>query len=107
MPLCLKVQATRSIVEAEEAKLLVRPEDIPSTYAGRFWSTPATRSYILARFAAAQVLLEFSFITTFELAYDQFTEILRLCPSDELGVRNIIPFLLWTLTASKIATTSS
>lgn len=101
MPMCFKIQAARLMVEVEEAKLGVRPEDISSTYAARFWSTPETRSYIRARFAAAHILLEIGFITAFEQAYNEFAEILRLCPSEELGVKDAMAFLLMDLDREK------
>jgi ribonuclease HI len=73
------------------------PEDVFKTSVGRFWGIPDTRGYMRARFAAADALLRANTIVAVEKALGHFTDMLRLCRSDNLGVRDIIPSLMLRL----------
>jgi ribonuclease HI len=54
-------------------------------------------AYMRARFAAASALLEVGTKRAVEDALDHFSDMLRLCRTDNLGMRDIIPALLLRL----------
>ncbi|KLU82755.1 hypothetical protein MAPG_01824 [Magnaporthiopsis poae ATCC 64411] len=100
---CTTIAKTRQALQDEEAKLRARPDDmfmptdVFSTSAGYFWSTVETRDYMRSRFAAADALLKINNVDAVKTALDHFTDMLRLCRTDNLGVRDIIPFLMLRL----------
>ncbi|KAI0439391.1 hypothetical protein F4803DRAFT_531315 [Xylaria telfairii] len=100
---CTSIIKSRAKLEEEEATLRAHPGDIllPSNVfengVGRFWGLIETRSYMRARFAAADALLQIDTIKAVEKALAHFQDMLRLCRSDNLGIRDIIPGLLLRL----------
>ncbi|KAI1745293.1 hypothetical protein F4680DRAFT_98436 [Xylaria scruposa] len=100
---CTSIIKSREILEKEEATLRAHPGDIllPSNVfengVGRFWGLIDTRSYMRARFAAADALLQIDTIKAAEKALAHFQDMLRLCRSDNLGIRDIVPGLLLRL----------
>ncbi len=100
---CTSISKSREKLEKEEATLRAHPGDIltPSNIfengVGRFWGLIETRSYMRARFAAADALLRIDTITAVEKALAHFQDMLQLCRSDNLGVRDIVPGLLLRL----------
>jgi ribonuclease HI len=71
--------------------------DIFSSGVGNFWGIHGTRDYMRARFAAADALRQVKTVAAVEKALEHFTDMLRLCRSDNLGVRDFIPPLLLQL----------
>ncbi|KAI0454315.1 hypothetical protein F5B21DRAFT_240231 [Xylaria acuta] len=100
---CTSIIKSRAKLEKEEATLRAHPGDIllPSNIfengVGRFWGLTETRDYMRARFAAADALLQIDTIKAVEKALAHFQDMLRLCRSDNLGVRDIVPGLLLRL----------
>ncbi|KAI1120891.1 hypothetical protein F5Y10DRAFT_113679 [Nemania abortiva] len=100
---CTSIIKSRAELEAEEAALRAYPGDIltPSnvfeTGVGRFWGIVGTRDYMTARCAAADALLQIDTIKAVEKALAHYQDMLRLCRSDNLGVRDIVPGLLLRL----------
>ncbi|KAI1097980.1 hypothetical protein F4804DRAFT_325969 [Jackrogersella minutella] len=100
---CTSIIKSRAKLEKEEATLRAHPGDIflPSNIfengVGRFWGLLETRDYMRARFAAADALLQIDTIKAVENALAHFQDMLRLCRSDNLGVRDIVPDLLLRL----------
>lgn len=100
---CNSIIKTRAKLEQEEATLRAHPGDmfLPSNVfengVGKFWGFVGTRDYMMARFAAADALLQIDTIKAVEKALAHFQDMLRLCRSDNLGVRDIVPGLLLRL----------
>jgi ribonuclease HI len=86
-------------LEREETALrqLSGPNDVFRTGIGHFYGLPETRDYMRARFAAAQALLEIDTKRSVETALEHLSDMMRLCRSDNLGVRDIVPHLLLRL----------
>ncbi|KAI0802197.1 hypothetical protein GGR55DRAFT_701145 [Xylaria sp. FL0064] len=97
---CTSIVKSRTKLEQEEAALRAHPGDffLPSNVfengVGRFWGLFETRLYMRARFAAADALLQIDTIRAVEKALAHFQDMLRLCRSDNMGVRDIVPGLL-------------
>ncbi len=101
---CTSISKSRKSLEDEEAALrdhpgdpFLMPADVFTNGVGRFWGLYGTRPYMRARFAAADALLKVNTKTAVEQALEHFTDMLRLCRSDNMGVRDIIPHLLLRL----------
>ncbi len=100
---CTAIKKSREALEREEAALRANPgepfmpTDVFNTSVGRFWGILGTRDYMRARFAAADALLKVDTVTAVEKALEHFTDMLRLCRSDNMGVRDVIPDLLLRL----------
>ncbi|KAI0517035.1 hypothetical protein F5B22DRAFT_144379 [Xylaria bambusicola] len=100
---CASIVKSREKLEKEEATLRAQPGDIlmPSdvfeTGVGGFWGILGTRAYMRARFAAADALLQINSIKAVEKALAHYQDMLRLCRSDNLGARDIVPGLLLRL----------
>ncbi len=101
---CVAIKQSREVLEREEATLrahpgesLFMPADVFNTGVGRFWSLVDTRDYMRARFAAADALLRVDTLDAAKKALWHFTDMLRLCRADNLGVRDIVPGLLLRL----------
>ncbi|KAI1452531.1 hypothetical protein F4805DRAFT_26772 [Annulohypoxylon moriforme] len=100
---CTSIIKSRATLEKEEATLRAHPGDmfLPANIfengVGRFWGLVETRDYMRARFAAANALLQINTINAVEKALAHFQDMLRLCRSDNLGVRDIVPGLLLRL----------
>ncbi|KAI0405846.1 hypothetical protein F4802DRAFT_560935 [Xylaria palmicola] len=100
---CTSIVKSRARLEEEEAALrahpgdILTPTDVFENGVGRFWGLVGTRDYMRARFAAANALLQIDTIKAVEKALAHFQDMLRLCRSDNLGVRDIVPGLLLRL----------
>ncbi|GAP86908.1 putative zinc finger domain-containing MYND-type [Rosellinia necatrix] len=100
---CTSIIKSRAKLEKEDAALRTHPGDfltpanIFEVGVGRFWGMIGTRDYMRARFAAANALLQIDTIKAVEKALAHFQDMLRLCRSDNLGIRDIVPSLLLRL----------
>lgn len=100
---CNKIKKTRAKLAAEEQALrakppdLCLPADVFDSSRGHFWGILDTRDYMRARFAAIDALLRVDTCDAVESALAHGLDMLRLCRSDNLGVRDIIPALLLRL----------
>ncbi|KAK3290992.1 uncharacterized protein B0H64DRAFT_411105 [Chaetomium fimeti] len=100
---CTTIKDTREKLEREEAALRDAagsnfiPADVFNSSVGRFWGILGTRDYMRARFNAADALLKVGTVAAVEKALDHLTDMLRLCRSDNMGVRDIIPSVLLRL----------
>ncbi|KAK0653686.1 hypothetical protein QBC41DRAFT_377736 [Cercophora samala] len=100
---CNKIKKTREKLEHEEASLraspgdMFTPADVFNTSVGHFWGILDTRDYMRARYAAADALPQTKTRAAVEKALEHFVDMLRLCRSDNLGVRDIVPGLLLRL----------
>jgi hypothetical protein len=71
--------------------------DIFETNAGHFWGIHETRPYMRARFAVVDASLDLSTFDAVKSALDHFLEMLHLCHSDNMGVRDMVPFVMLRL----------
>ncbi|KAI0199096.1 hypothetical protein F4808DRAFT_433337 [Astrocystis sublimbata] len=100
---CTSIIKSQANLEREEAALRARPGDfftpgnVFENGVGRFWGLIDTRDYMRARFAAADALLQINTVSAVEKALAHFKDMLRLCRSDNMGVRDVIPALLLRL----------
>lgn len=99
-PLCKAVSKKCARLESEERALRSNApfswlrEDVFKNYEGIFWGILETREYMRARFALADALGKINTRTSVQAQVEHLLDMLRLCRSDNMGVRNIVPFLL-------------
>ncbi|KAK2590010.1 hypothetical protein QQS21_012308 [Conoideocrella luteorostrata] len=91
---CSKCQHLRDI----QGDLFV-PDDIFNNGVGHFWRIIETRPYMLACYGVVDaLLLNFGSVgapvDAIETALDHLTDMMRLCRSDNMGLRGVVPFLL-------------
>jgi hypothetical protein len=67
------------------------------TGVGHFWGLIHTRDYMRTRYRLIEAILEVKTPDAVESALDHFMDILRLCRSDNMGVRSLVPALLLRL----------
>ena len=100
---CVAIMRSRVQLNGEQQALRAHhgdmslPADVFNTGVGKFWGYSETRSYMRARFAAADKLLKVDTGAAIEKALAHFMDMLRLDKSDSLSVRNIVPGLLLRL----------
>ncbi|KAK4134650.1 hypothetical protein BT67DRAFT_357609, partial [Trichocladium antarcticum] len=103
MAACEAIKWTRATLEREEAALRTHPGgsfppgDLFKTGPGRFWGIFETRDYMRARFAAADALVKAHTAVGVETGLEHLMDMMRLCRSDNMGLRNIIPGLMLRL----------
>ena len=95
--LCNTIMKNRQRLEQEEAALRDMPDDYFNNCAGRFWGLIETREYMRARFQHANGLLDADTRFAVDIALIHFMDMLRLCRSDNLGVRDAVPPLMLRL----------
>ena len=96
---CNAIKKTQKILDREETKLRAHPGDMftPANlfeeHAGDFWGIMDTRSYMRARYALVEALLKIKTYAAVEAAHGHLMDLLRLCRSDNMGVRDLVPAL--------------
>ncbi|KAI6352124.1 hypothetical protein MCOR25_009540 [Pyricularia grisea] len=90
---CNAIKKTSLALEKKEDTLRFTMPDVFDTQVGHFWGIVETRDYMMARFTAAKTLLQVNNLDAVQKALDHFKDMLRLCRSDNLGMRDIVPFL--------------
>ncbi|KAI1437245.1 hypothetical protein GGR50DRAFT_692530 [Xylaria sp. CBS 124048] len=94
---CKKIKNARAKVDREEQKVRNATEDFMTpanafeTHVGHFWGILNTRDYMRARFLLAQLLLLTATLDGIEQGLEHLRDMLRLCRSDNLGVRDMVP----------------
>lgn len=94
---CKAVKHARTIFEREEQKLrgeasdVLTPANPLETSVGHFWGILSTRKYMRARYALARAILDIKTFDAVKLAAEHVRDMLRLCRSDNLGVRDMLP----------------
>ncbi|OBT81374.1 hypothetical protein VE02_09963 [Pseudogymnoascus sp. 03VT05] len=102
---CKDVKKARVALEGEEATLRAAPGDFMTPAgetifedgAGHFWGIVETRPYMRARYALVEALLEISTYAAVDAALNHLLDMLRLCRSDNMGVRDAAPALFLRL----------
>lgn len=73
------------------------PENVFEEHAGHFWGLTHTRPYMRARYALVEAILKVETYDAVEAALDHLMDCLRLCRSDNMGLRDFVPALLLRL----------
>ncbi|KAK1215710.1 hypothetical protein PQX77_021672 [Marasmius sp. AFHP31] len=96
---CNKITKAQAKLDAKETKLRNHPGDFMTpanpfeTSVGHFWGILNTRDYMRARSALLHELLKVNTRQAVQSALDHILNMLRLCRSDNIGVRSIAPAL--------------
>ena len=96
---CKAVKKSESHLKREEQKLRNSPPDFWSpanpfeTHVGHFWGILFTRDYMRARYALVDALLKIRTKDAVKSASKHVRDMLRLCRSDNMGVRDLLPAL--------------
>ncbi|KAI6391314.1 hypothetical protein MCOR23_009031 [Pyricularia oryzae] len=90
---CNAIKKATLALEKEETKLRSMLPDVFDTQVGRFWGIVETRDYMMTRFVAAKAILRVNNVDAVEKALSHLKDMLRLCRSDNLVMRDIVPFL--------------
>lgn len=101
---CNAIDKKRKATEAEDQKLrnappgdIFLPERPFETCIGHFWGVMGTRDYMRARFALVEAIGMVNTRHSVEQRLEHLMDMLRLCHSDNMGVRDIVPGLLMRL----------
>ncbi|MCJ1400705.1 hypothetical protein MMC11_003913 [Xylographa trunciseda] len=96
---CNAIKKGRQLLEREETMLRSHPGDFMTPpnlfeeHAGHFWGIHETRPYMRARFALVEALLQIKTYAAVEAAHGHVMDMLRLCRSDNMGIRDLLPSL--------------
>lgn len=91
-------------MDREEQKLrdqpdgdVFEPANMFEEYVGHFWGLPHSRPYMRARYALVEAILKVRTYDAVVAALDHVMDCMRLCRSDNMGVRDLVPALLLRL----------
>lgn len=96
---CNAIKNSQKALNREETKLRSHPGDFMTPpnlfeeHAGQFWGILETRGYMRARYALVEALLKIKTFAAVEAAHGHIMDLLRLCRSDNMGVRDQVPAL--------------
>ncbi|KAL9051209.1 MAG: hypothetical protein Q9206_004794 [Seirophora lacunosa] len=97
---CKVIKRARALLEREEQKLrdepgegVFYPANVFETSVGHFWGVLSTRDYMRARFALVEAILKVKTFDAVKAAAEHIRDMLRLCRSDNMGVRDLLPAL--------------
>ena len=95
---CKAVKQARNALDREEQTLrddpgdgLFSPANPFETSIGHFWGILSTRDYMRARYALIEAILKIKTLDAVSSAAEHIRDILRLCRSDNMGVRDMLP----------------
>ncbi|CAG8386228.1 unnamed protein product [Penicillium salamii] len=100
---CSAIRRARVKMEKEEQILRNHPGNImmsadPFTNSvGHFWGVLETRDYMRARLTLVRAMEDVNHSQSAEARLNHFMDMLRLCRSDNMGVRDIVPGLMLRL----------
>ena len=96
---CNVIRKARLMVSNEERRLrslppdFMTPDNLFEEHAGHFWGILETRDYMKARYALVRAVLKIKTYAAAKDAYEDLMDMLRLCRSDNMGVRSLVPAL--------------
>ncbi|ERF74071.1 hypothetical protein EPUS_08119 [Endocarpon pusillum Z07020] len=96
---CNAIKKAQQKLDHEETALRNQPPDmfkparIFEEHAGHFWGIMGTRNYMRARYGLIEALLQVKTYAAVKAAHDHAMDCLRLCRSDNMGVRDMLPAL--------------
>ncbi|KAI1775653.1 hypothetical protein F4818DRAFT_448379 [Hypoxylon cercidicola] len=94
---CTKIKKARTKLDQEDHEVRHATEDFMTpanafeTHVGSFWGILNTRDYLRARFRLAQQLLLLGTLDSVGEGLEHLRDMLRLCRSDNMGIRNLVP----------------
>lgn len=100
---CSAIRRARGKMEEEEQILrdypgdFMMPTDPFTNSVGNFWGVYPTRDYMRARFALVDAMTEVNNSQSVKAQLEHFMDMLRLCRSDNMGVRLLVPGLMLRL----------
>ncbi|KAE8351304.1 hypothetical protein BDV28DRAFT_137353 [Aspergillus coremiiformis] len=101
---CSIIRRRRATMDQEEQALRNCPGDfmMPAGDAfvncvGHFWGLLDTRDYMRARFGVVEAMSQIKSEESVHSQLDHSTDLLRLCRSDNMGVRGLVPALMLRL----------
>ncbi|KAI0908026.1 hypothetical protein F4823DRAFT_600892 [Ustulina deusta] len=100
---CTKIKNARTKLAREDhgvrhaAQDFATPANAFETHVGRFWGIVSTRDYMRARFALARQLFLLGTLDGVNEGFEHMREMMRLCRSDNMGVRSIMPAIMLRL----------
>ncbi|KAH7073745.1 hypothetical protein BKA63DRAFT_491720 [Paraphoma chrysanthemicola] len=91
---CSKIKKAQAGFEQEEKALRREEGDIIFEEGrGHFWGLLETRDYMRARYTLVEALLKVNTVQAVTVALEHLLEMLQLCRSDNMGVRDVVPGL--------------
>ncbi|KAL2706510.1 hypothetical protein AAEP93_001760 [Penicillium crustosum] len=98
---CSAIRKCRVAMEKEEQALRALPDN-PYTYGvGNFWKIFETRPYMQSRVALCNAMSNIPNAESLGAQLDLLMENLRLCRTDNMGSRDVIPGLMWWATTGQ------
>ena len=100
---CIAIKKATKTLAREEQRLrslpadMFMPQPIFEEHAGHFWGIHETRPYMRARYALVEAILKIKTYAAVKAAHEHLMEMLRLCRSDNMGVRDLVPALFLRL----------
>ncbi|KAM5343752.1 hypothetical protein ACJ41O_012289 [Fusarium nematophilum] len=100
---CTKVRKARAKLAEEDRRVrnatadFSTPANAFETHVGHFWGIVGTRDYMRARFALTEHIRLLGTFDGVHEALDHMQDMLRLCRSDNMGLRNIVPAMMLRL----------
>jgi uncharacterized coiled-coil protein SlyX len=91
---CNRIKQCRIAMEAQEQALCDHPDDYFRHGVGRFWKILPTRPYMNARLDYRPALTFIRNVESVQAQLDVLMENLRLCRSDGIGSRDLVPSLM-------------
>jgi tetratricopeptide (TPR) repeat protein len=91
------IEKARKLVKKEELKLrqatpnMFLPENVFEEGVGHFWGYHETRPFMRAKYELIEALIQCNTRETISEALDESLDCLRLCRSDNMGVRSLVP----------------
>ncbi|KAH7111193.1 hypothetical protein EDB81DRAFT_830658 [Dactylonectria macrodidyma] len=100
---CNKINKARAKLAEEDGRVrnatadFMTPTNAFETHAGHFWGLLNTRDYMRARFALTDHLRLLGTLDGVHEALEHMQDMLRLCRSDNMGLRDMVPALMLRL----------
>ncbi|KAI8631115.1 hypothetical protein F5Y19DRAFT_425090 [Xylariaceae sp. FL1651] len=100
---CTKIKNARARLAKEDHDVrnatpdFMTPANAFETGVGRFWDIFSTREYMRARFALGRQMLALGTLDGVHEALEHMRDMLRLCRSDNMGLRNTVPAVMLRL----------
>ena len=91
------IKKSRTRLDREEEALRRDSPTIFRDDVGHFWGLLQTRDYMRARFGLVDAILKIRTYDAVSSALEHIMDMLRLCRSDNLGVRDLVAHLLLRL----------
>lgn len=90
---CNAIFKAQKLLDQEETKLRSMFPNVFEEEVGRFWYIRGTKDYMRARYSLVEALLMEKTYAAVEAAHGHCMDMLRLCSSDDMGIRNKVPAL--------------